>query len=645
MKNLLALFLVFFGLQKVSGQNTFLKTIATPHAGRNVRTFQTSDQGIAVFSLDSLKLYKFNRCGNAEWARQYNIPIGNYPGSIIQARNGNFALLNRIPDGSTLFHTAITLLNPAGNIIWSKSLEDPNQIQFPYTISEDNSGNFIVMGNASPLVQQGYFNFISKLDANGNLLWTKFYTFGPIWGGALVTSDNGILFRISGLIVKTDNVGNLEWTSDFRNTTHYLAPIEVSDGFIFTGLEPPANQICFYKINKAGYVLLGGRRIMDYTGNPPLLYLKSNGNFTGIFNKTVGGRNYASIYEFDKDLSIVRQSTLNFQQNGFSLQGLHVGFSDEKTTVLAGSAISATKPPVLFFGRTDDRLQIGCDTLVTAGYTFQPTTQTFFRTSSVIAQTFQVVNRPYIVKTIPAPQTMLCGRSATASLNIHADSLLCMGSQLTLQDRSATAFDAYLWSTGDTAASISVTKPGKYWLRATYNCGSQTVSDTVSVTEFSFPPHALTADSAICGGKPAKINAELPGATYKWADGSTDPVFLATRPGTYEVEITLGNCSKKFSTRIGDFEKVTLPNVFTPNHDGHNDAFTPMEMCGLASATLKIYNRWGQLLYTTSDLAQGWNGMVNGQKVGDGVYYYLLEYTNFRNELKKKKGWVELVGN
>src|SRR5688572_14261971 len=100
MKTLLAVSIIFLFQITVFGQGTFIKTINGMHFGRNTRIFQTNDQGIAVFSLDSLKLYKFNSCGNPEWAKQYNIPIGFYAGNIINTQNGGFALLNRIPFGT-----------------------------------------------------------------------------------------------------------------------------------------------------------------------------------------------------------------------------------------------------------------------------------------------------------------------------------------------------------------------------------------------------------------------------------------------------------------------------------------------------------------------------------------------------------------
>jgi gliding motility-associated-like protein len=642
MKSLVFVLLMLFFQAIAFGQGTFIKTINTANSGRNVRVLQTNDQGIAVFSLDSLKLYKFNSCGNPEWAKQYSIPIGFYPGDIIKTQNGGFALLNRIPFGNvTAF--SVTLLDAAGAVVWSISYEDQDFEQYPYTISQDVNGDFVVLSNASPLVMQGYFNSITRLDGNGNLRWTKFYTFGPIWGGAILTSDNGILARIGNTLIKTDNAGNIQWANWFLTSSHHLAAIEVSDGYIFTGYTD-SNKISFHKLDRQGNLLWGGRKVLNYTGIPPLLYKKSNGNFVGIFNKTVSGKNYVPVIEFDKDLTVVKQSAVRSTQNGTNLHGWNVGFSDENATILAGTTSSPAGGSSLFFARTDNLFHTGCDTTLAAAITTEPVTHNA-ASSNVLSHTFQVANKTVPVKTIPATTTTLCGHFTPVQANIHSDSLLCAGSPLQLQDRSGVSFSAYLWSTGETTPTISVNKPGKYWLRATYNCGTQTSSDTVTVSEFVFPQPALTSDTAICGAKPVLINAEIPGATYQWQDGSANPIYYATKPGKYEVDITLGNCSKTFSVQIEDFEKLRMPNVFTPNGDGLNETFAPLEMCGIAAATLKIYNRWGQLLYTTSDIGKGWDGFVNDNKKAAGVYFYLLEYSDFRGNLKRKKGWVELAGN
>src|SRR5688500_7204951 len=125
MKSLLSGLIIFLLHIHCFGQSTFVKTIDGMHFGRDTRVFQTADQGIAVFSLDSLKFYKFNSCGDPEWGKKYNLPISRYFGSIIQTRSGGFALLNRVPNGPT-YYSVITLLDANGTVVWSKSLEDPS---------------------------------------------------------------------------------------------------------------------------------------------------------------------------------------------------------------------------------------------------------------------------------------------------------------------------------------------------------------------------------------------------------------------------------------------------------------------------------------------------------------------------------------
>ncbi|MFC5270682.1 gliding motility-associated C-terminal domain-containing protein [Adhaeribacter terreus] len=264
--------------------------------------------------------------------------------------------------------------------------------------------------------------------------------------------------------------------------------------------------------------------------------------------------------------------------------------------------------------------------------------------SQVLSHTFSIVNKPVVVKQIPSVTNTLCSRVAPVKIDIGRDSILCANAPLALRDRSGTALASYIWSTGDTTATIAVTQPGKYWLRATTSCNGQTLSDTVTVTRINFPKPALTQDTALCQNSEVLINATLPGAVYRWQDGSTNAIFRATKPGTYEVDVTYQTCPQRFSVKIGDYENLLLPNIFTPNNDSRNDTFRPMQMCGIASGTLKIYNRWGQLLYETSDIGKGWNGRVNGGKSADGVYFYLVEYRDFNGQLKRKKGWVELVG-
>ncbi|MBK7409177.1 MAG: gliding motility-associated C-terminal domain-containing protein [Saprospirales bacterium] len=69
-----------------------------------------------------------------------------------------------------------------------------------------------------------------------------------------------------------------------------------------------------------------------------------------------------------------------------------------------------------------------------------------------------------------------------------------------------------------------------------------------------------------------------------------------------------------------------LPNAFTPNGDGQNDLYTPYPYCFIDRIDLKIFNRWGDLIFETQNADINWNGTdQNGKKLPDGTYYYTCE--------------------
>lgn len=162
-------------------QNNFIKSTVNATLGFQLRSFATADKGWIVFTMDSLKLAKFNSCGQNEWNKKYNIPnaaIGL--SNFIQSNTGDFLLLTRL----ALTNNAVSLLtriNQQGNILWSKSYQDTLYNHFPYTISEDQQGNIYLYANVEHTLNNNYFNLIIKLDSNGNMNWSKLYDQGGIW--------------------------------------------------------------------------------------------------------------------------------------------------------------------------------------------------------------------------------------------------------------------------------------------------------------------------------------------------------------------------------------------------------------------------------------------------------------------------------
>ncbi|MGZ3919980.1 MAG: CotH kinase family protein [Bacteroidia bacterium] len=89
---------------------------------------------------------------------------------------------------------------------------------------------------------------------------------------------------------------------------------------------------------------------------------------------------------------------------------------------------------------------------------------------------------------------------------------------------------------------------------------------------------------------------------------------------------------------------IDLPTGFTPNGDGNNDEFKPMGSALYSREyDFRIWNRWGQEVFRSTDPIHGWDGNFDGKQAQTGVYAYVITYKNVYNESKIKKGNVTLV--
>jgi gliding motility-associated-like protein len=118
-------------------------------------------------------------------------------------------------------------------------------------------------------------------------------------------------------------------------------------------------------------------------------------------------------------------------------------------------------------------------------------------------------------------------------------------------------------------------------------------------------------------------------------------------PGKYTLKLTYDNpktgCKDSLVEPIiinkDTAEEVFLANVFTPNADAKNDCF---QVVGLSKAcdkaSIKIYNRWGELMYKSDDLAECWNGRVNntGPDVPEGNYFYQIVIEEIGGKVKNR---------
>lgn len=282
--------------------------------------------------------------------------------------------------------------------------------------------------------------------------------------------------------------------------------------------------------------------------------------------------------------------------------------------------------------------------------------------------------------------------------------VFCQGSSVTLAP-AETDVDAYLWNTGETSPSITVSEPGFYSVELTIAC--QTVTRNFIVESNTPPDYELSSDQTLCAGDSLYIFVETTG-DVTWENGPTESGITVSEAGIYSVSISNDECSvsdffevvllnkplievetsiEKCESRslwihpvvadadsiffeeeairfpleilepgvfvlsavnsCGSEEEVILveevdcrcqfflPNAFTPNGDGINDLYKGVFNCEPVAFEMNIFNRWGELVFTSRDPETGWNGemLESGYFAPNGVYAYSVSYESRINNV------------
>jgi gliding motility-associated-like protein len=112
---------------------------------------------------------------------------------------------------------------------------------------------------------------------------------------------------------------------------------------------------------------------------------------------------------------------------------------------------------------------------------------------------------------------------------------------------------------------------------------------------------------------------------------------------TYIVQTGNGNCTVADTViiTVKPTDTLYVPSAFTPNGDGKNDYFNALGI--VADYSLEVFNRWGQRIFKTSSLQNGWNGTYNGAVQPPGTFVYYIRYNTLLNIQKKLKGTFTLI--
>ena len=237
------------------------------------------------------------------------------------------------------------------------------------------------------------------------------------------------------------------------------------------------------------------------------------------------------------------------------------------------------------------------------------------------------------------------------NLDFH-DTSICKGSTLVLNADFGTG--TYNWvadppqrndqnQTGQ--STYYVYEPGKYTVVA--QVGNCVYTDSLRVSFNDSIYINIGTDTSLCIGEQYALQVKTNANTFEWQDGSTASAYLVNAPGTYTVMGQNGcgadTVSVKVDMRHCECELI-LPNAFTPNGDGLNETFRPLHPCMMTNFSLRVFNRYGEMVFETQDPSKGWDGNFRGMKADAGSYVWVASYVNSNTQQRNLlKGFVILV--
>jgi gliding motility-associated-like protein len=238
----------------------------------------------------------------------------------------------------------------------------------------------------------------------------------------------------------------------------------------------------------------------------------------------------------------------------------------------------------------------------------------------------------------------------SAALELNGDTEICSDETTVItassNDPSINFFN-FEWSpdsiivSGDGTNQVTINPTTTQYIVVTAESSNGCViTDSILINVSNISASSVTAiasDSLVPDGATITLTATPAGSyTYSWspADNLTSPTSQVTDAivnGTtiYTVTVSDGVCTRQASVEVKTYQFICeepfvyVPNAFTPNGDGNNDILF-IRSTIIEEATLRIFNRWGEMVFETNDILVGWDGTFRGKPLDPDVYDYYL---------------------
>ncbi len=493
-------------------------------------------------------------------------------------------------------------------------------------------------------------------------------------GGGTVNYD----FKVNGISVQNGALGSFN-SSTLINGDVVTCDITISGGTCLTSATAASNTIAMQvnpnvtpavlvSANPAGQICTG--TMVSFTavpsngGTAPAYQWKLNGTNVGVNTPTYSN---ASLTNGDV-VSVVLTSnaacatTVTVMSNSVVMNVASpvtpaVSIVASATSICSGSAVTFTASPVNGGSLPVYQWKING---VNAGTNSPSFTTNALNNGDVVSVRMNsnaacatpgtaTSNSIAITVIVPAPVSVSIAASAT---------IICEGTAVVF---NATAINgginpSYQWkingiNTGTNSATFVSNNlingdNISCELRTINTCSASVLvnSNTIAITVNPNPVITFNpAGPSLMAGNSVQLNANVTGsiATYLWTPpaglsnpGIHNPIASPSATTLYNLKVvTTNNCTSNKDLLVKVYRDIYIPNSFTPDGDGLNDVFRIPPGSSFSLKSFSIFNRYGNEVFRTSNIGDGWDGTYKGTKAPAGTYTYIIKGSDLRRDI------------
>ena len=234
-----------------------------------------------------------------------------------------------------------------------------------------------------------------------------------------------------------------------------------------------------------------------------------------------------------------------------------------------------------------------------------------------------------------------------------------------MQTDTSTVIQQWNWNFGDGQSGFQQNPVHIFSSGGVYNVTVSAIATDGCVTTSNQMPVNINRISVNAGSDtiaikniPFIVNASVSAAlneplNYTWSPitGLSDPAILqptATLQNDIIFTLTVTSpegCTANSSVKIIVYNNTAIyvPSGFTPNHDGLNDILRPKYIGITKLYYFAVYDRWGQIVFKTSDMSKGWDGTVNGADQNTGTFVWIIQAEDLTGKMFQLKGFTTLI--